>query len=83
MRKIVLVVTSAFVALLATALPALAGSELPPPDEPDVFGDIVTPPGGTAFTGSDLLPWVLAAAVLLAVGIALLVASRRRAAEIS
>lgn len=81
MRRIALVVSSAFAALVVTALPALAGSELPPPDEPDVFGDIVTPPGGTAFTGSDLLPWVLAAAVLLAVGVALVVASRRRLAE--
>jgi hypothetical protein len=67
--------------LVATALPALAGSELPPPDDPNVFGDVITPPGGTAFTGSELLPWVLAGAVLLAVGMLLLRMSRRRLAE--
>jgi hypothetical protein len=80
MRRIALVVTSAFTALVATALPALAGSELPPPNDPDVFGDVITPPGGTAFTGSDLMPWLLAAALLLAVGFALVVASRRHLA---
>ena len=80
MKKIALVITSAFAALVATALPALAGSELPPPNDTDVFGEVITPPGGTAFTGSDLMPWVLAAALLVAVGVAFVVRSRRHLA---
>ncbi len=80
MRRIALVVGSAFGLLMAMALPALAGSELPPPNGPDVFGDVVTPPGGTAFTGSDVFPWLLAIGVLLLVGTALLIASRRHLA---
>jgi LPXTG-motif cell wall-anchored protein len=78
MRKIALVTMSALMALVATAVPALAGSELPPPNDPPVLGEVVTPPSGTAFTGSDLLPWMLTIAVLLVVGVALLVVSRRR-----
>jgi hypothetical protein len=81
MKRIVLVVTSALATLVVTALPALAGSELPPGDGPDVFGDVVTPPGGTAFTGSDVFPWLLAVAVLLVVGVVLLRVSRRHLAE--
>jgi hypothetical protein len=80
MRRIALVVGSAFGMLVAMALPALAGSEFPPPQGPDVFGDVVTPPGGTAFTGSDVFPWLLAIAALLLVGTALLIASRRQLA---
>jgi hypothetical protein len=80
MRRIALVVTTVIGSLVATALPALAGSELPPPNGPTVSGDVITPPGGTAFTGSDVLPWLLAIVVLLAVGVTLLIASRRRVA---
>ena len=71
---------SALVPLVATAVPALAqaGSSVTQNDDPPVLGDVVTPPSGTAFTGGDLLPWVLAVAVLLAVGITLLLVSRRR-----
>lgn len=78
MRRFALVTMSALVALVATAVPALAGSELPPPGEPPVLGEVVTPPSGTAFTGGDLVPWVLSVAVLLAIGVALLLVSRRR-----
>jgi hypothetical protein len=78
MRRFALVTMSALVALVASAAPALAGSELPPPEDPPVLGEVVTPPSGTAFTGGDLVPWVLAVAVLLAVGITLLMVSRRR-----
>ncbi|MGZ8620608.1 MAG: LPXTG cell wall anchor domain-containing protein [Actinomycetota bacterium] len=70
---------SALVALVATAVPALAqGSSVTTNDDPPVLGDVVTPPSGTAFTGGDLVPWMLAIAVLLAVGITLLLVSRRR-----
>jgi hypothetical protein len=78
MRRFALVTMSALVALVATAVPALAGSELPPPGEPPVLGEVVTPPSGTAFTGGDLVPWVLSIAVLLAIGVTLLLVSRRR-----
>ena len=80
MRRIALVVTTTVGSLVAMALPAFAGSELPPPNGPGVSGDVVTPPGGTAFTGSDVFPWLLAIAVLLAVGAALLIASKRHLA---
>jgi len=38
----------------------------------------VTPPGGTAFTGSRLQVWMVAGVVLLFVGLALIVLGRRR-----
>ena len=80
MRRIAFVVTSAVGLVFATALPALAGSELPPPSGPGVAGDVITPPGGTAFTGADVFPWLLAIGVLLVVGVALLIRSRRHLA---
>jgi hypothetical protein len=68
---------------LATAAPALAGSELPPPsDGPGVKGTVVHPPGGTAFTGANLTVWLIALAVLVVVGATLILVGRRRAASV-
>lgn len=80
MKKIATIATSSLALLVLTAVPALAQSTSTEvaPDDPIVFGDVVTPPSGTAFTGADLVPWLLAIGVLLAVGVGLLVASRRR-----
>jgi LPXTG-motif cell wall-anchored protein len=67
---------------LLSASSALAQSSIP---EPQVLGEVVTPPGAggasgaTAFTGIDITVWMLAAAALLVVGLGLLVAARRRA----
>jgi hypothetical protein len=79
----------AFVLLfLLSAVPAFAGSELPPPGA-NVAGVIVQPPGAdsstTAFTGSGLnvALWMLVTVALLVVGIAFLVAGRRRRASVS
>ena len=66
--------------LLVTATSAFADSSLPGPDGPSVKGTVVTPPGGTAFTGSNIVLFATIAAALLAIGIGLVVAGKRRAA---
>jgi hypothetical protein len=83
MRKVAFVVGAGITNLLVTASAALADSSLPGPNDTNVGGEVVTPPGGTAFTGSDILLLVAVAAVVLAVGIALFVTGRRRAASTS
>lgn len=60
---------------LLAASPALAQSEIPPPD---VGGTVVTPPDGTAFTGASVSLWIVLAAALLVAGVALVAISRRR-----
>jgi len=55
-RKLGLLVPSAICLVVLLAAPALAGSELPPPDDPNVQGVVVQPPGATggiAFTGGN------------------------------
>ena len=79
MRKIGLAVGSVLLFCLTTAVPALAGSEIPDPDGPKVLGHVVRA-DGTAFTGASIAPWLIALAVLLAVGATLLVLGRRRSA---
>jgi hypothetical protein len=81
MRKVVLVVGAVVANLIATSVAAFAQSSLPGPQGPNVQGDVVTPPGGTAFTGGDVLTLALAAAVLLTVGVTFVVLGRRRAAS--
>jgi LPXTG-motif cell wall-anchored protein len=78
MKKLVTVVLGAVCLNLLLMAPAFAGSELPPP-----AGEVVTPPGadgGTAFTGANVTMWMVLAVALLAVGVALFVAGRRRRA---
>jgi hypothetical protein len=81
-KKVALAATSVAAYLVTTAATAFAQSTVPPPDGPVVQGDVVTPPGGTAFTGSDTTMLLITIAVgLLALGIAFVVAGRRRAAS--
>ena len=83
-RKLGLLVPSAICLVVLLAAPALAGSELPPPDDPNVQGVVVQPPGATggiAFTGGNVRMWMVLAAALLVVGLALLIAGRRRRAN--
>jgi LPXTG-motif cell wall-anchored protein len=64
---------------IAPAIAAGGGSALPPGDDnvlPDV---VVRPPGGVAFTGSQVTVWMVVAVGLLAVGVAFLIVARRRA----
>jgi hypothetical protein len=81
MRKVLFVVGAVATNLMLTAAVAMAQSSLPTPNEPNVKGEVVTPPGGTAFTGGDFAALVVAVAVLLGVGIALYTIGRRRAAS--
>lgn len=72
----------AWTVLLAT--PALAQSSIP---GPDVRGEvltppIVTPPGGTAFTGTDISVWMVMMSVMFVAGAALVLAGRRRAKRV-
>jgi hypothetical protein len=80
MKKIALAAAAGLSYLVATAATALAQSTLPPPNDPEVGGTIVTPPGGTAFTGSEIGIWLVAIVALLAVGTTLIVVGRRRRA---
>jgi LPXTG-motif cell wall-anchored protein len=83
MKRLTIVVAGAISFALLSASSALAQSNIP---QPEVRGEVVTPPGAgggvsgsTAFTGIDITVWMLAAAALLVVGLGLLVAARRRA----
>jgi len=85
-RKLGLLVPSAVCLIVVLAAPALAGSELPPPDDPNVQGVVVQPPGagatgGIAFTGGNVRMWMVLAAALLVVGVTLLIAGRRSRAN--
>lgn len=83
MRKIWLAVAAASSLVVLLGVPAFAGSELPPPDDPEVAALVVKPAGQgeIAFTGSNLQVWMLVAAGLLVVGVALLIVGRRRRAN--
>lgn len=81
MRRVALAAMSAAAYLLVTATSAFADSSLPRPDDPLAGGTVVTPPGGTAFTGGDVMLLLAVAATLLAIGIGLVVAGKRRAAS--
>ena len=90
-RTISLTVTIAALAvgllnIMATA--ALGQTGYPPgPQAPVVSQTLPPAPGpvvvefrrGFAFTGADIIPWVLAALAMVAVGTLLVVANRRRA----
>ena len=82
-KKLIVFTGSTFALLLVTATAALAGSEIPKPGGSQVRGEVVTPPGAgggaLAFTGSQMIMLALAAAVILAIGISFVIASRRQA----
>ena len=88
MKKLGIAVFGVLGLTLLSATSALAQSNLP---EPDVRGEVVVPqevvvppgadPGGTAFTGTDITVWMVAAAALLVLGVGLLLAARRRARD--
>jgi LPXTG-motif cell wall-anchored protein len=85
MRKLGIAVLGVLSMMLLTASTALAqnggaGSPIVPPNDDDVLPEvIVNPPGGVAFTGSEVTVWMVLAVALLAVGVAFLIAARRRA----
>ena len=85
-KKLGLLVPSAIGLVVLLAVPALAGSELPPPNDPNVRGIVVQPPGadatgGIAFTGGNVRMWMVLAVGLLVIGAALLIVGRRRRAN--
>lgn len=80
------------VLVVLLVVPAFAQSDLPSPeasvqptvtqvaDAPDdIAGEVITPPGGLAFTGDEVTVWMVIAAGLLVVGSGLLFVARRRA----
>lgn len=73
MRKTAVALGTSLFVLVVTALPALADSSLP---NPHVDGGGGT--GGTAFTGSNLSPIMVAFVFLAIVGISVLALQRRR-----
>jgi hypothetical protein len=83
-KKLGLLVPSAICLVVLLAVPALAGSELPPPNDPNVRGLVVQPrgaTGGIAFTGGNVRMWMVLAVGLLVIGAGLLIAGRRRRAN--
>lgn len=76
--------------VLFMAGPALAGGGYPPSPTQTVVAQKVTPPAPAvqavqskvAFTGADILQWVLMALAALLVGTVLVVAARRRRTEV-
>lgn len=81
MRKVGLAICSAALFCLATAVPALAGSGSAEhrPHGPKVLGNVVHV-SGTAFTGTNIVPWLIALGVLLVFGATMLALGRRRSA---
>ena len=73
MRKTALALGTSLFVLVVTALPALADSSLPHPG--GVGG--VSGAGGTAFTGANLSPIMVAFAFLAIVGVSVLALQRR------
>lgn len=82
MKRLGIAVLGAVSMTLLTAASALAqqdGSAIPPGEEEVLPEVIVNPPGGLAFAGSEITVWMVVAVALLAVGVAFLIAARRRA----
>lgn len=81
MRKTAITLGTSLFVSLVTALPALADSSLPGPGGPSVLGESgQAGGGGTAFTGSNLAPLMIALAVVVVVGLSLLAYRQRRSA---
>jgi hypothetical protein len=64
---------------IAPAIAQSGGSAVPPGDDDVLPNVVVRPPGGVAFTGSQVTVWMVIALGLLAVGVAFLIVARRRA----
>jgi hypothetical protein len=83
MRKLGIAVLGAVSLTLLTAVSAFAQDNGSPvgPGEEGVLPEVVVrgAPGGVAFAGSEVTVWMVLAALLFAVGVAFLVAARRRA----
>ena len=78
MRKTAIALgTSLFVTIL-TALPALADSSLPHPHHRHTHVLGAGGAAGTAFTGVNVMPFVIAFAALVIVGVSALALYRRR-----
>ena len=77
MRKMVFALGAAMLLSVASAVPALAASELPRPRGGGVLGKVVVHQG-TAFTGANVAPWGIAIVALVLVGATLLLLGRRR-----
>jgi hypothetical protein len=80
MKKVASAVVAGLCLNLLLVSPALAGSEVPPPD---TGGIVITPPGGTAFTGASVSMWMVLAAALFVAGVAFVVTSRLRARSVA
>lgn len=74
MKRVTGTIATALVAVMTTALPALAS--YPPDDKPPT--EVKGAGGGTAFTGADITIGMILLVALAVVGIALLVVARRR-----
>ena len=81
MKKLGLLVPMTLCLIALVATPALAGSELPPPRDPVGGITIVQAPSGLSFTGANVSVWMVLAVGLLLIGVALLIAGRRRRAS--
>jgi LPXTG-motif cell wall-anchored protein len=81
MKKLGIVALGSLCLNVLAAASALAqDSAVPPPGNDNTLPNVVVhPPGGTAFTGSEVTVWMVLAVALLVGGIALLIAARRRA----
>lgn len=82
MKKLGIAVLGALSLTLLSAITALAqeGGSAIPPGEHEVLPDVIlNAPGGVAFTGSEITVWMILAVALLVVGVAFLIAARRRA----
>jgi len=77
MKRLAFIVLGAVSFSVLSAASALAQSNIPPGGD-DVRGEVVTPPGGTAFTGGNVTLWMVLAAALLLVGLGMWFAGRRR-----
>ncbi len=79
MRKTAIALGTSLFLCLVTAVPALADSSIPGPNGPSVLGESgQAGDGGTAFTGANLTPLMIALAVVVVVGLSLLAYRQRR-----
>jgi LPXTG-motif cell wall-anchored protein len=76
MKRLAFLVLGTVSFTVLSAASALAQSNIPPGG--DVQGEVVTPPGGTAFTGGNVTVWMVLATALLLVGLGMWFAGRRR-----
>ena len=81
MKRFAFGVLGAVSLVLLSVAPALAQSDIPPEVGPGIVTPpVVAPPGGTAFTGSnvDITMWMVIAAALLVLGLVFWIAGKRR-----